>query len=321
MSVTFPETANHTVTILEPASPHAIHTSGLLVRRSLRVRVNTERGTKFVYPGMQLAIMIVLTVADISPSPYKTTSEYPTDAWLAPVTVASFGQFPCDTNSAYQAERAGVTPGFPSSVMATDIPSVASVDPSSTSPANTAIVQVPLSSSFPSSWGDSIPPGDCDWYGSMVVGQGSKEDHHSPSSLPGGLGFDGNLAIPPGLGIGAPTAKAMDVRPGHYGANYRDGSIQRPLSKRQKSERSTGQPVGKGGPHQRFTCMFDGCGKDFSGEWEKKRHVRALHGLPTIGCRECNYKHSRMDQFIEHCRKRHPGKSIEGLKVDLPTPE
>ena len=82
--------------------------------------------------------MIVLTVADMSTSPYKTPSEYLTDACV-PVTQASFIHFPCDTNPAYQEEAAKVMSGFPSSVMSIDIPSVASVDPSFTLPANTAI--------------------------------------------------------------------------------------------------------------------------------------------------------------------------------------
>jgi len=214
-----------------------------------------------------------------------------------------------------------------------------------------------------------------------VVGQGSRQDHHSPSSLPhfpatpsyngsyhnspysavpelvfdskydslGGLlvipptedydpakyvsvsitaagdaespGFDENLAIPPGLAIDAPTAEAMDVRPGHYGANFLGGSAQRLVSKRQRSERPTGGPVVQGGPNRKFTCTVDGCGKDFSGEWEKQRHVKSIHTPPTIGCQRCNYKQWRKDLFSEHCKKRHPGESIEELMVDLATPE
>ena len=227
-------------------------------------------------------------------------------------------------------------PGFPSSVMAIDIPSVTSVDPSFTSPANTTITQVPLgssssSSSLASSWGESIPGGHWDSYlgipstvgqgcYSTVVGQGSREDYHTSSSPPCGLSFDGNLAILPGLGVvNAPTAEAVDIRPGHYGTNYWDGSAQRLVSKRQKSERSAGQPVGQGGPDRRFTCTFDNCGKDFSGEWEKMRHIKSIHGPPTIGCRDCHYKQSRKDLFSEHCRKRHPGESIDELLVHLAT--
>ena len=282
----------------------------------------------------QLAITILLTVADICPS-HKTTPEYLTDGWLGPVTQASFGHLPCDTNPAFQEEKAKVMPGFPSSVIPIDIPSVASVDPSFTSPANTAITQVPLCSSSPSSflassWGDSMSCGDWHLYPgipgtvgqgcySTVVGQGSIDDYHSSGSPPGGLGFDGNLAIPPGPGVNAPTAGAMDTRPGHYDATYWDGSAQRPVSKRQKNERPASQPVGQGGPDRRFTCTVDNCGKDFSGEWEKARHIKSIHGPPTIGCRECNYKQSRKDLFSEHCRKRHPGESIDGLMVDLVT--
>jgi len=279
------------------------------------------------------AIMILLTGADISSSPYKTTAEYLTDGWPVPVTQASFEHFPCDTNLAYQ-EKAKVMPGFPSSVIPIDIP-VASMDPSFTSSANAAITQVPLgSSSSPSSlessrgdsmsWGNwHLFPGIPSTVGqgcySTVVDQGSMDDYHSSGSPPGGLGFDGNLATPPGLGVNVPTAEGMDTRPGLYGAPYWDSSAQRPVSKRQKSERTAGQPVGQGGPDRRFTCTFDNCGKDFSGEWEKMRHIRSIHGPPTIGCRGCSYKQSRKDLFSEHCRKRHPGESIDGLMIDLVT--
>jgi len=265
----------------------------------------------------------------------QTTSEYLTNAWLAPVTQASFGYHPCETNPAYQEEKAKVMPGFPSSVISIDIPSVASVDPSFTSPANAAITRVPPGSSsspssLASSWGDSIHWEHWHSYSeipstvgqgcySTVVGQGSRDDYHGSGSSPGGLGFDGNLAVPPGLGVNVPTAEAMDIRPGHYGANYWGGLAQRPMSKRQKSERSAGQPVGQGGPDRRFTCTVDNCGKDFSGEWEKMRHMKSIHGPPTIGCRGCNYKQSRKDLFSEHCRKRHPGESVDGLMVDLVT--
>lgn len=212
---------------------------------------------------------------------------------------------------------------------------MASVDPSFTSPANTAITQAPRgSSSSPStsasSWGDSICWGNWPPYPgipstvgqgcySTVVGQGSRDDYHSSGSSPGGLGFDGNLATPPGLGVNAPTAGAMDVRPGQYGTNHWDGLVQRPVSRRQKNERSAGQPAGQGGSDRRFTCTVDNCGKDFSGEWEKLRHIRSIHGPPTIGCRECNYKQSRKDLFSEHCKKRHPGESVDGLMIDLLT--
>ena len=280
----------------------------------------------------ELAILIVLTVADISPSPYKTTSEYLTDGWPVPVAQASFGHFPCDTNPAYQEEKAKAMSGFPSPVVPIDIPSVQSVDASFTS---LAIMRVPLGSSssslsLASSLGDSMSCGNWHLYPgipgtvgqgcySTVMGQGSIDDYHSSGSPPGGLSFDGNLAIPPGLGVNASTAGAMDTRPGHYGTTYWDGSAQRPVSKRQKNERPASQPVGQGAPDRRFTCTVDNCGKDFSGEWEKARHIKSIHGPPTIGCRECNYKQSRKDLFSEHCRKRHPGESIDGLMVDLVT--
>ena len=276
--------------------------------------------------------MILPIGADISSSPYKTTQEYLTDGLQVPVTQASFEHFPCDTNLAYR-EKTKVMPGFPSSVIPIDIP-----DPSFTSSANAAITQVPLgssssSSSSESSWRDSMLLGNWHLFPgipstvgqgcySTVVGQGSMDDYHSSGTPPGGLGFDGNLATPPGLGVNVPTAEGMDTRPELYGATDWDGSAQRPVSKRQKSERTAGQPVGQGGPDRRFTCTFDKCGKDFSGEWEKMRHIKSIHGPPTIGCRRCSYKQSRKDLFSEHCRKRHAGESIDGLMVDLVmTPE
>lgn len=201
-------------------------------------------------------------------------------------------------------------PGFPSSVVPMDIPSVASVDPSFTLPANTTISQVPLGSSSASSLRDSIPWGHSH--------QGFGEDYHSPNSLPGGLGFDRNLAIPPGLGVDAPT---MNVIPGHYGADYRDGSVQRPVSQRQKSEQSTRQTVRQGGPYQRCPCWVDGCHKEFATKSEMMRHAKSMHEPPGIGCKGCDYKCSRIDAFKQHCKKDHSNELAANLQVDIRTPE
>jgi len=75
------------------------------------------------------------------------------------------------------------------------------------------------------------------------------------------------------------------------------------------------------GQETRFVCTVENCGKNFSGEWEKTRHINSMHRPPTIGCRKCNYKQSRKDLFSEHCKKRHPGVSIEELRVQLDVPD
>jgi hypothetical protein len=106
----------------------------------------------------------------------------------------------------------------------------------------------------------------------------------------------------------------MDVSPGQYGAIQSGSLVQR---QRQKNERAADQIGVQGTYDRRFTCTVDNCGKSFSGEWEKTRHFKSLHCPPTIGCRDCNYKQSRKDLFSEHCKKRHPGASMDELMVQL----
>lgn len=90
--------------------------------------------------------------------------------------------------------------------------------------------------------------------------------------------------------------------------------------KRRRWERPALHALGQGGSDRGFTCPFENCGRTFSGEWEKARHVKSVHYPPTIGCRECTYRQSRKDLFWEHCKKRHPGRSIEDLMVQLVMP-
>jgi hypothetical protein len=237
----------------------------------------------------------------------------------------------CDVNPAPQDEKAtGILP-FSSSVRPIDIHPVDLVDSPFASPVTTAITSSSSSSSLASSCGDprnlwpqvypGIPNAPGQFFYSTVMGQESREEYYDPGSPHCGLGvFDGNLATPPGLDINvnAPTSEAI---PGQYSGIFWGGLLHRPVPERQKSERSAVQMLGPGVSDRRFTCTFDNCGKNFSGEWEKTRHIKSIHCPPTIGCRECNYKQSRKDLFSEHCKKRHPGESIEGLMVQLPVDE
>lgn len=234
--------------------------------------------------------------------------------------------------------------GFPA--MPIDIPSTALVDPSFTPPTNaltwnlsgfsphsfsssysssSSSSYTSPSSSPGSSSGDSTP---WPWWTRMhssvpsAVSQGSyhlnfpgHESGNYPISgtPPDGLGtFGGSLATSPGPDARAPTTEAMDVKPEQYSAIHSGSLIHHPVLKRQSYERTTDQIVDR-----RFTCTVENCGKSFSGEWEKTRHIKSLHRPPTIGCRDCSYKQSRKDLFSEHCKKRHPGISIEELLVHL----
>jgi hypothetical protein len=137
-------------------------------------------------------------------------------------------------------------------------------------------------------------------------------------SPPDGLDtFGGNLATSPDLDVRAPTTETMDVKSEQYSAIHSGSLIHRPVLKRQNYERTTDQIGAQGTYDRRFTCTINNCGKSFSGEWEKTRHIKSLHCPPSIGCRDCNYKQSRKDLFSEHCKKRHPGISIEELMVHL----
>ena len=137
-------------------------------------------------------------------------------------------------------------------------------------------------------------------------------DNHSFGYPPDGLNtFSGSLATSPGVNAKAPTTEAVDVRQGQYNVIH-PGS----LAHRPDLRRHSGDQIGESRIYdRRFTCQS--CSKSFSGEWEKARHIKSIHRPPTIGCRECNYKQSRKDLFSEHCKKRHPGESIEELMVQL----
>ncbi|KAH9032878.1 hypothetical protein EDB85DRAFT_1164389 [Lactarius pseudohatsudake] len=108
-------------------------------------------------------------------------------------------------------------------------------------------------------------------------------------------------------------AEAMEAQPHGHGVLHLGESEGRSILRKHRYEPS----YRIDGQDTRFTCTVESCGKNFSGEWEKSRHIKSMHRPPTIGCSKCNYKQSRKDLFSEHCKKRHPGESIEELRVQL----
>ena len=113
--------------------------------------------------------------------------------------------------------------------------------------------------------------------------------------------------------------EAGDSNPDTYEPRLHSSHLApRPVHKRHKCGSSAHRLGGQVTWDRSFTCAC--CGKQFSGKWEMDRHIKSVHRLPTIGCRRCNYKQSRKDLFSEHCKKRHPGESIEDLMHLLNTP-
>ena len=109
-------------------------------------------------------------------------------------------------------------------------------------------------------------------------------------------------------------AETVETKSYGHGALHFGDLEPRPVHKSHRYEQSAYRIEGQ---DTRFMCTAENCGKNFSGEWEKTRHIKSMHCPPTIGCRRCNYKQSRKDLFSEHCKKRHPGESIEELRVQL----
>jgi hypothetical protein len=207
--------------------------------------------------------------------------------------------------------------GFPA--IPADIPSTALVDPSFTPPTN-ALTQN-LSAFSPHSFSSSYSSLSSSSYTSSSSSLGSshlnyldQESVNYPISgtPPDGLGtFGGSLATSPGPDARVPITEAMDVKSGQYSAIHPGSLIHHPVLKRQRQ--SYNNQIGTF--DRRFTCTV--CGQSFAGEYERTRHFNSVHLLPTIGCRACNYKQSRVDLFREHCKKRHPGRSTEELVVHL----
>lgn len=109
-------------------------------------------------------------------------------------------------------------------------------------------------------------------------------------------------------------AELGDTKPPGHDASYVGELERRSIHRKHRSESSAYRMEGQ---DTRFMCTVENCGKNFSGEWEKTRHIKSMHCPPTIGCKRCNYKQSRKDLFTEHCKKRHPGESVEELRVQL----
>ncbi|KAI0280096.1 hypothetical protein BGY98DRAFT_965595 [Russula aff. rugulosa BPL654] len=244
---------------------------------------------------------------------------------------ASLENFTYDASPASQEENPTIMPSLGYHAMPIDIPSTTLVDPSFTPLITMAPTQnlsgypYPSSSSshshsssyLASSWGDTTPM----WFGvpdAWDTGPTTQTNNHNFGYPPDGLNtFSGSLATSPGVNVQAPTTEAMDVRQGQYNVIHSGSLIHRPVLRRHRHEQ-TGDQIGDPRIYdRRFTCTFNNCGKSFPGEWEKVRHIKSIHTPPTIGCRVCNYKQSRKDLFSEHCRKRHPGESIEELMVQL----
>lgn len=279
----------------------------------------------------------------------QITSAYASDGSLSHVYKSSFENFPYDASPASQEEKPTIMPSLGYHAMPIDIPSTALVDPSLTPPTTALIQNLPgysssssssssshshsSSSSSPASGrGDSTPWTLCQWskvHSGVPDAMGHESyypnvrdpefsNNHSFGYLSDGLNtFSGGLATSPGVDAKASTTEAMDVRQGQYNAIHSGNLVHRPVLRRHRYEQ-TGDQIGEPRIYdRRFTCTINKCGKSFSGEWEKARHIKSIHGPPTIGCRVCNYKQSRKDLFSEHCRKRHPGESIEELMVQL----
>lgn len=256
-----------------------------------------------------------------------SASAYAGDVWLSRGPEMTYENLSCDANPT-SGEKATIMPPFSHSVTPINInPEVTLVDSPFLSSTTTATHGLPGYSSSSSSLSSTrCGPTPFIWW-SKVHSSVSNEAgqvpfystvlHQQPSgSPPGELGdFGGGLATSPDLD--GPITDVMDFKPGQYGATHFSSWAHRPILKRQRYERSADQIGGQGICDRRFVCNFANCGKDFSGEWEKRRHIQSIHCPPTIGCRECNYKQSRKDLFSEHCKKRHPGEAIEDLMVHL----
>jgi len=261
----------------------------------------------------------------------KNMSTYAEDARLSRGT--GYEKISYDPNTLSQEQKAGAMPPYGYSMTCIDRHPVTLLDAPFTSPATTPLIPdqpgFPASfSSLMSSWGHQTlwtrsPKMHSGIPGEMGQGAYYTAMHgfHNSPPLPGGPStFGGSFVTTPGLRRHAPTTQDMDVKPGQYNTAQLDNSAHFPVLKRRKCEQTADQLGGEGMYDRRFTCTVENCGKDFSGEWEKTRHFKSVHCPPTIGCRGCNYKQSRKDLFTEHCKKRHPGKSIEDLMVRLVTP-
>ncbi|KAI9453735.1 hypothetical protein F5148DRAFT_458596 [Russula earlei] len=262
------------------------------------------------------------------PTTYRGTE----GSWLSHGTAMTLEPFSCDSDALSQEDVTRIMRPFGYSMTPTEMCPEASFDSSFTRPTTTAITQnfsstdstwahpTPWASSPKTFSGNPNEMGQVSYY-STVLDQRSIHGFQRSTSPPNGLStFGDSLDTPPSLGGNADTTEVMDVKPGEHNAIHLGSLPHLPMAKRRKHEGSADQIGGQRTIDRRFACTIDDCGKDFSGEWEKMRHIRSIHCPPTIGCRACNYKQSRKDLFSEHCKKRHRGESVDELMVQLVTP-
>lgn len=63
-----------------------------------------------------------------------------------------------------------------------------------------------------------------------------------------------------------------------------------------------------GQPHE-VSCLVDGCGKIYKGQYAQRnlaRHIRTKHDCVVFQCTECDRIYQRDDALLEHERNRHP---------------
>ncbi len=239
------------------------------------------------------------------------TAAYPNGAYPQCGPEATFENLPFDTSSIPQDGKALAMSSLDYAVSPVDIGPAASMKPSFVPLAPEVGTQdVP---DFPFSSSSMAP-----FRGDLAFQQWWPEQHSAHPLTPEvSPGYPAILTQEPWEND-YPLAEAMEAQPHGHGAFHLRESERRSILKKHRYEPSAYRIEGQ---DTRFTCTFENCGKNFSGEWEKSRHIKSMHCPPTIGCRKCNYKQSRKDLFSEHCKKRHPGESIEDLKVQLDVPD
>jgi len=239
------------------------------------------------------------------------TAAYPNGTYPQCGPEATFENLPFDTNSISKDEKARTLSSLDYPVAPVDIGTAASPSfiPLAPEVGTQRVLDVPFNSSsvapfrrdlaFQSWWPEQHPAHPL----TPDVSQGYSE---IPTQEPWEHDY--------------PLAEAMEVMPHGHSAFHFGELEHRSILKKHRYEPSAYRIEGQG-QDTRFMCTIENCGKNFSGEWEKTRHIKSMHCPPTIGCRKCNYKQSRKDLFSEHCKKRHPGESIEDLRVQLDVPD
>ena len=246
------------------------------------------------------------SIAD-SPWCTKHTAAYPNGAYPQYGPEATFENIPFDTNSISHDEKPLALSSLDYAVAPVDIGPAKSVKPSFLPFAPEVGTQGVLDVPFVSSPADSVQTNLAyqQWWHAQHSGRS-----HSPEAS---QSYSETLSQEP-WEYEYTLADAVETMPYGDGAFLAGESDRRSIHKRPRYEQPTYRIEGQ---DTRFMCTVENCGKNFSGEWEKKRHISSMHHPPTIGCRLCNYKQSRKDLFSEHCKKRHPGESIEELRVQL----